>query len=234
MSCDPNKHHRRSIRLKGYDYSLAGAYFVTICMHQKKCQLGDVVDGVMRSNEGGLMVERWWLELARKFPAVYTDAYVIMPNHVHGILVISDTMTGEPSGKSGEPVNRANTQVRPYVCPNNGCDQPGRRCDQPDELGEHTGSPLRVCPNGPGSPLPQVVKWFKTMTTNAYIRGVKTLGWPPFSEKLWQRNYYEHIIRDNESFELIREYIANNPLQWQFDRENPGRVEACLRVSEKT
>ena len=127
MGYDPNKHHRRSIRLKGYDYSLAGAYFVTICMHQKECQLGDVVDGAMRSNERGLMVERWWLELARKFPAVQADAYVIMPNHVHGILVIS--YPDEPVG--------ADLRVCPSVCPNGRCDQPG----------EHAGSPLRHLQN---------------------------------------------------------------------------------------
>jgi hypothetical protein len=77
----------------------------------------------------------------------------------------------------------------------------------PDELGEHTGSPLRA-----------VVQWFKTMTTNEYIRGVKTLGWQRFNEKLWQRNYWEHIIRNNHSYQSIVNYIINNPMNWTKDK----------------
>jgi len=138
------------------------------------------------------------LELARKFPAVQTDTYVIMPNHVHGIIVISDPDTDGPVG----------ADLR--VCLNGGRDQQG----------EHA-----------GSPLPRMVQWFKTMTTNAYMRGVKTLGWTPFSGKLWQRNYCEHIIRDNESFDRIREYSRphlrravregrGEVWRWASDREN--------------
>jgi len=134
MRYDPNKHHRRSIRLKGYDYSRAGAYFVTICMYQRECLFGAVVDGVIRANEAGLMVGRWWLELARKFPALQTDTYVIMPNHVHGIIVISDPDTDDPVG----------ADLR--VCPNGGRNQQGEHADQrgehADQQGEHAGSPL--------------------------------------------------------------------------------------------
>ena len=82
---------------------------------------------------------------------------------------------------------------------------PPLRMDDTD-LGEHTGSPLS-----------SVVRWFKTMSTNEYIRGVKQLGWPPFDRKLWQRNYYEHIIRDDVSLLNIAYYIENNPSHWQDD-----------------
>lgn len=72
-------------------------------------------------------------------------------------------------------------------------------------------------------PLPEIVQWFKTMTTTEYIRGVKQHGWHPFPGKLWQRNYYEHVIRNEQSFHRIREYIATNPQRWQLDKENPWR-----------
>ncbi len=82
--------------------------------------------------------------------------------------------------------------------------------------GEHTGSPLRI-------PLGQMIQWFKTMTTNEYIKNVKHNGWQPFSDKFWQRNYYEHIIRNKHSLEQIQEYVYYNPLRWEIDRENPNR-----------
>jgi len=97
------------------------------------------------------------------------------------------------------------------------------------------GADLRVCPDNKsgahanqrgahaGAPLPEIVQWFKTMITNEYIRGVKRSGWPPFRGRLWQRNYYEHIIRDEDALNRIRQYIANNPLGWHLDRENPQR-----------
>jgi hypothetical protein len=90
MTYDPDKHHRRSIRLRGYDYKRAGAYFVTICAQDRQYLFGQVEDGTMRMNEAGWMVERWWHELERKFPGIETDAFVVMPNHMHGIIVITD------------------------------------------------------------------------------------------------------------------------------------------------
>jgi putative transposase len=88
MRYDPERHHRRSIRLRGYDYRAVGAYFITIVVQDRACLFGEVVDGEMRLSEAGRMVERWWLELNRRFPHVLTDAYVVMPNHFHGIVVI--------------------------------------------------------------------------------------------------------------------------------------------------
>ena len=88
MRYDPERHHRRSIRLRGYDYRAAGAYFITIVVQDRACLFGEVVEGAMRLNDAGRMVERWWLELNRRFPHVSTDAYVVMPNHFHGIVVI--------------------------------------------------------------------------------------------------------------------------------------------------
>ena len=220
MTYHPARHHRRSIRLRGYDYSQAGAYFVTICANNRECLFGEVVDGKMRLNDAGRMIEKWWLEMNRAFPTMETDEYIVMPNHFHGVVVIvgADLRVC--------PIVGADLRVCPIVgadlrvCPIVGADL--RVCPI-------VGADLRVCPivgagnrgAHTGAPLPSIIQWFKTMTTNEYIRGVKTSAWPPFPGKLWQRNYYEHIIRDEESLNRIREYIRNNPLQWALDRENP-------------
>ena len=193
------KRHRRSIRLRDHDYSQVGAYFVTICVQHRECLFGDIVDDEMRLNDAGRMVERWWVELGNKFPSVETDEYVVMPNHFHGIVIIVG----------------ADLCVRP---------DSADLCVRPDTEGTHAGVPLR---HGPlqcvrGAPLPEIVQWFKTMTTNEYIREVKQQGWVPLPGQLWQRNYYERVIRNEEELCRIRQYIADNPAQWGQDRENPG------------
>ena len=90
MTFDPEKHHRRSIRLKGYDYAQAGAYFVTICTQHRACLFGEVVNGQMQLNDAGRFVEQCWLDIPHHFPHVELEAFVVMPNHVHGIIVITD------------------------------------------------------------------------------------------------------------------------------------------------
>jgi len=198
--------HRRSIRLKDWDYSRAGMYFVTICTQDRSCLFGDMVDGGMRLNDVARMIEKWWLKLNHKFPTVQTDQFVVMPNHIHGII----TIVGADL-RVCPPVLR--------VCPDDDQCNTGKHIGVPQqthETGAHTDEGTHV-----GVPLPRVVQWFKTMTTNEYIRGVKQFGWPRFDGRLWQRNYYEHIIRDDDELNLVREYIVNNPLQWELDRENP-------------
>ncbi|MGH7963319.1 MAG: hypothetical protein ACRERD_16110, partial [Candidatus Binatia bacterium] len=101
MKFDPARHHRRSLRLQGYDYAQAGAYFATICTQQRECVFGKIAAGEMRLNEAGRMVERWWAKLTEKFPSVETDAFIIMPNHMHGIVVL---VGAAPCGRPGEEV----------------------------------------------------------------------------------------------------------------------------------
>ena len=185
---DPDTHHRRSIRLEGYDYSQEGWYSVTICVQGHVCMFGDIVNDQMRLNEAGIMVSKWWGKVGGKFSSVQTDRYIIMPNHFHGIVNVK----GQPHG------------VAPTM--NDASVQP---CDK--SRSSHGFAPT----------LGDVVNWFKTMTTNEYIQGVKQNGWPPFGGKLWQRNYYEHIIRNEEELNHIRQYIAENPLNWGTDEENP-------------
>lgn len=197
MAYDPEKHHRRSIRLKGYDYSQAGAYFVTLCLHNREPLFGQVVCGAMQLNPAGHMIEKWWAELLHKFVSIDVDEYVVMPDHFHGIIVIGhphrDAPTDAPNG-------------------NVGTDAP---MDAP------TGDP----PTKKAPTLGDIVDWFKTMTTNEYIRGVKGFGWQRFAGKLWQRNYYEHIVRSEYALGRIRKYIRNNPARWREHEDNLGRIE---------
>ncbi|MBL7074911.1 hypothetical protein ISS37_06705 [candidate division KSB1 bacterium] len=189
------KHHRRSIRLKDYDYSQPGGYFITICLQHRQCLLGEIVKREMKLNAPGRMIEKWWMKIPVKFPGTEIDEHIIMPNHFHGNVMIVGAV--------------------PRVCPNN-----IRICQ--NDRGEPMCSPLRDNDSKRrGSPLPKIIQWFKTMTTNEYIRMVKNAGWISFQGKLWQRNYYEHVIRNEDELNRIREYIINNPLRWEYDRDNP-------------
>ncbi|MGQ0602344.1 MAG: transposase [Anaerolineales bacterium] len=201
MKYNPNIHHRRPIRLKGYDYARAGAYFVTIVTQARAGVLGAVVAGEMQLNDAGRMIEQWWWELNRKFPTVDTDEFVVMPNHIHGIIVITPPDTADAGARDDVGANDVGAGTV-------GADL--RVGPQASDRGEHV-----------GSPPPTIVQWYKTMTTNAYIRGVKISGWPPFPGKLWQRNYYEHIVRDDADLNRIRRYITENPLRWATDTVNP-------------
>ena len=214
MKYDPFTHHRRSIRLKEYDYSQAGMYFVTICAQDRQCLFGKIADDKMVLNDVGKMIEKWLVKLPQNFTGIKIDTYIIMPNHFHAIVV--------------------NVGADPRVCPKTeyGEQQQGEH----EYKGRHAGLPLQqqknagkneiivganpcVCPELRICPvLGTVVQWFKTMTTNEYIRGVKNNNWQPFNKRLWQRNYWEHIIRDEQSYQHIVDYIVNNPLKWQDDQ----------------
>jgi REP element-mobilizing transposase RayT len=266
---NPNNHHRRSIRLKGYDYSWVGMYFVTICVQHRECLFGEITDGKMVLNDAGQMVKKWCMELSHKFPDILLDTHVIMPNHFHAIVVNTGIVVGahlcvRPDEMGGVRPHET-VCVRPHetVCvrPHETvCVHPHEMgCVHPDETdartirgehvdaciirGEHVDARIRdahvdarirdehvdaciirdehvdarIWGEHIGSPLHRVIQWFKTMTTNEYIRGVKTLGWKPFDKKLWQRNYYEHIVRDERAYQNISGYIVNNPLMWSSD-----------------
>jgi putative transposase len=215
MRFHPERHHRRSIRLKGYDYRQAGAYFVTICTQDRAFLFGQVVHDEMQLNDAGKMVYDVWNDLPAFYPSVQTDAFIVMPNHIHGIIILVGAdprvcPNADPRVCPAQP----SVGVGPRACPDSG----PRACPgQPQELGQ----PQEVAPT---LGLPDVVHRFKTMTTKRYADGVKRLGWEPFRGRLWQRNYYEHIIRNEESLDRIREYILTSPMRWVLDRKNPHRV----------
>jgi putative transposase len=183
MPYDPQKHHRRSIRLKGYDYTQPGAYYITLCTKARQCLFGDVVKGEMRLNSLGYIASTCWQEIPHHFPHVELDAFVIMPNHLHGILVISDTWGGATRASPLHPT--------------------------------HT-LPLRH----PCGPIPKsvgaIVGSYKSAVSKQINVICNTKG-----ISIWQRNYYEHINRNQESLDNIRQYIQENPWCWADDPENP-------------
>jgi len=181
------KKKRKKLRLQNYDYSQNGMYFVTICTHNKKCFFGRVEDNKMKLNLAGKIIDKWWIELENKFDII-SHEYVIMPNHIHGIIEIN---------------NNACDNVVADLC-----------VSQNAKKEEHVqqGQTHRSVPT-----ISTMIQWFKTMTTNEYIKNVKMGKLPPFDKKIWQRSYYDHIIRKEESLQKIQEYIIINPSEWQKD-----------------
>lgn len=194
MNHDPDIQNRRSIRLKGYDYKQPGAYFVTVCTQQRECLFGNIADGKMVLNNAGMMIQTVWDEIPPHYSGIETDEFVVMPNHIHGIIVIVGAgpraCPDQMKYKTGQPRGGAGT----------GQPQGVVETGQPQGVAE-TGQPRGVAPTV-GLSLPDVVHRFKTMTTKRYTDGVKHHGWSLFPGKLWQRNYWEHIVRNEP--ELIR------------------------------
>jgi len=188
-SNDPDERHRRSIRLKGFNYTLEGAYFVTVCTQNQACLFGDVVEGEIRLNDAGRLVQAVWEGLPEHYPHVSLDHWVIMPNHVHGIVFF------------------VGAGVKP--------------------------APMTADTARHG--LPEIVRAFKTFSARRINSMHGASG-----RSVWQRNYYEHIIRDDDDLNRIRQYIMENPLRWSEDPENPalarkdgGDAHAVLRAGLK-
>lgn len=170
----PPVRRRRSIRLRGYDYTRAGAYFITICTQHRRHRFGVIRNGVMILNDAGRVADECWRQIPDHFPNVELDEWVVMPNHIHGIIVITD----------------------------------------PVGVNDH--SPLRhpspaTRPRGTSRTIGAMVRGFKIGVTAWYRRRSDT-------SKIWQRNYWEHIVRNEPELNRIRRYIAENPLKWDQDR----------------
>ena len=208
MTYNPQKHHRQSIRLKGYDYSLAGLYFITICCQDRACMFGEIVGAYpcgrpdndfpnggrpdndctendtpeMQLNDAGKMIDDEWLKLPQRFENILLHEYIVMPNHFHGILEITnDDINGRP------------------------------------QIDDINGRPQGHAPTA-GKTVGDMMDAFKSISTVEYINGVKTMNWQRFNGKLWQRDYYEHIIRNEQSYETISNYIIDNPAKWNEDK----------------
>ncbi|HBY18700.1 MAG TPA: transposase [Candidatus Marinimicrobia bacterium] len=184
------KHHRHSIRLPGYDYSQPGAYFVTICTQNRECLFGEIVNGEMILNEYGNRVERCWVEIPHHFSHVALDEFVAMPNHVHGVIVIVENVGARHVG--ARYVGARYVGARHAVPPHNS-----------NQCIEQFGKPVR------GS-IPTIIRSFKSAVTKQINEIRQTPGMP-----VWQRNYWEHIIRDEHELNRIRQYIRNNPMNWK-------------------
>jgi REP element-mobilizing transposase RayT len=191
MKYNPEIHHRRSIRLKGYDYTQPGAYFVTFCSYQRDEIFGEVINGEMKLSALRKIVRNEWLRstVIRKEIRLFDDEFIVMPNHGHGIIWIVDTTVGADGV-------RPNEGVRPGL-------------QKPDA---HRAS-LRRAPRSLGS----FMAGFKASVTSRAKNELNMTG-------IWQRNYYDHIVRNDRELNNIRWYILNNPLNWQLDRDNAQNI----------
>ena len=196
MDFHPDLHHRRSIRLQDYDYAQAGAYFVTVCTQNRECLFGEVSNGKMRLNEAGKIVTATWQTLPQRFPSVVLDVFVTMPNHIHGILYIV-------------PVGAQFIAPGQFIVSDQSI-APNQENQGATDQGAMNQGAMNRAPT-----LGDMIRVLKAVST----RQIRQAGQGRFA---WQRNYYEHIIRDEASLARIREYIINNPLQWAMDRENPN------------
>ncbi len=172
---DPSQSSRKSIRLKEYDYSQAGAYFVTVCTKHREILFGDIQGDGVRLNPLGLAVKECWERLPQHYSFLELDAFTVMPNHIHGIVMIT-----------------GNSNV---------------------------GAGFKPAPTGKRHALGEIVRALKTFSARRIndLRG--TIGTP-----VWQRNYYEHIIRNEIDLSETREYIQNNPLKWLEDEDHPANL----------
>ena len=220
---NPNIHHRKSIRLKGYDYSQAGLYFITICVNRRGNPLwlpfGNIKNGEMMLNDAGRMVENEWWKLPQRFSNIELHEYVAMSNHFHAIIeIVGATLVVDQNDEKKTVAqndrNEQNNLAQPETV------QPETVQSETVQPENQMGQPQGIAPTAKPKTVGDMVGAFQSIVTVEYIRGVKQLGWQPFNGKLWQRNYWEHIIRDELSYQRISEYIINNPKNWDNDKLN--------------
>jgi REP element-mobilizing transposase RayT len=243
MPYNSNIHHRRSIRLKGYDYTQQGAYFVTICTHQRNCLFGEIVDGEIKLNTNGEIARGSWLSIPRHFKNVELDEFVIMPNHLHGIIIIeSSEVAGEAlanqdfsqsfSEVAGEALANQDfsqlfSEVAGEALANQDFSKQQNLSSQCFAPTVYTGETVKINGTKPQS-LAAITQNYKSVSTRQINRMNKAKG-----NVIWQRNYYEHIIRNEEALNNIREYIVNNPISWVKDQENPANFQTMQLLSNK-
>lgn len=190
MAFNPKKHNRRSIRLKGYDYTEPGAYFITICTSKREYLFGHIQDEKMHLNRYGEVVQFNWNNLPKSYPHVQLDEFIIMPDHIHGIIMLKD-----PVG-AGLPTIESLTK-NPYK-------------PAPTPQKRHG--------------LPEIIRSLKTRSATRINQLRSTKGNP-----VWQRGYYEHIVRNQQALSNIRRYIINNPSKWQKDKLNSSNGANLLK-----
>jgi putative transposase len=158
---NPDFHHRQSIRLQGYDYTKAGAYFITICTHHRAYLFGEIDSGIMELNALGNIAQSHWQKLSQHHANIIVDEFIVMPDHLHGIIMIVESSIDHPQ------------------------------------------------------PISEIIRGFKTFSARAINKTRGLRGIP-----VWQRNYYDRIIRDELEIDRVRQYIINNPQKWDTDKSN--------------
>lgn len=216
MNSFTKTNNRHTLRLKSHNYSNDAVYFVTICTQKNSHYFGTVKDGKMIYNNAGIMISRWWNNIQIRYNSIIIHNYIVMPNHFHAIIQINAGAIQTGATQCGRPIVSHQNGGRPIVYTQsentyeNGLgnhvnmNESGNH--ETNESGKHIGLPLWN--------LGLAIGWFKTMTTNEYIRNVKQNAWPRFHKKLWHRNYYERIIWDKNAFDRISYYIRMNPSNW--------------------
>jgi len=208
MKYDPERHHRRSIRLQDWDYAGEGAYFVTICTHERLCLFGEAVDGEIRLNEYGQIARACWEEIPLHFSHAQSDVFVVMPNHVHGIIILATPV----GARHAVPLQGHAVPLQWHAVP------------------LQNAVPLHGQNGGFGKPvpgsIPTIIRSFKSAVTKR-VNALRDVPGVP----VWQRNYYEHIIRNERELTRISEYIMGNPANWETDDNNPdfARPQGCRR-----
>ncbi len=176
--------NRRSLRLQNYDYSQSGAYFITICTHNRKLLFGEIESGEMVLNAFGKIAQEEWLRTQILRTNIIIDEFVVMPNHIHGIIIIS----------------RRGTM---------------HRAPPTEQLGKPT-----------HNTIPTIIRGYKSSVT----KQINQLRDTP-RQQIWQRNYYEHIIRNKTDLSRIQKYITNNPMNWHLDKENPTHIRRSAQTA---
>ena len=253
MKYDPKIHHRRSIRLKGYDYSQAGMYFITICTQNMKCWFGEIENGEMILNDYGISAYNQWVKLTERFLNFELDVFQIMPNHMHGIILLSDSIVVKEdrtdSKTSNITIDKSDDKTRDKSDDKTRDKSDDKIIDKSDDktrdksddkiIDSPVGATLAVAPKEAGaspavigagaspvigagaSPAPTVgdmVGAYKSLTAIECLEIFKQKYPGKRMGNFWQRNYYEHIIRDDRAYHNISNYIINNPANWNGDK----------------
>ena len=188
MTLFKNKYRIETIRLKNYDYSKSGAYFITIVTHNRQCIFGKISDGRMILNDGGKIAQQCWMDIPEHFPHAELDEFVIMPNHIHGIIIL----------------NEINNQT--FVETNNYSSLQMQQIKSPSQSSQQ-----KSIFRSPSKTIGSIVRGFKIGVTKWFRKQTDIYT-------VWQQNYYEHIIRNDDELNRIRQYIIINPSKWTLDK----------------
>lgn len=230
---NPQIHHRRSIRLRGYDYSQAGVYFITICCHKREHLFGEITNGEMNLNDKGTIALKEWKKLQKRYENIKLDIFQVMPNHIHGIIILNDDI---PVGAGFTPALCENVVDKQLGFTHALCENivNDLQCANDDknwatEKVAPTVNDNDVQSNRNRKRISDIVGAYKSLVANECLK-MFLQNWTnelselnpapsvPAMGKLWQRNYHEHIIRDEQSYNVISEYILNNPTRWMDDK----------------
>ena len=192
----PDQHHRRSIRIPGYDYSTAGAYFITLCVEGRRCLLGEVTGDQVPLTRSGEIVAECWASLPERFAGVRLDTSVIMPNHFHATIFLVGARFIAPTARGAHGHDQATDPSAP---------------SPPHQHADAEGA-INRAPTGVSVTLGEVVRAFKAVS----VRRIRVEVDPGFA---WQRNYFERVLRDEERLAHARRYVVENPARWAEDPE---------------